>query len=91
MKLAFSPRARGRLREIQTHLAFVADLNTALRVVTRIQQSTEILCDFPGLGPRWQGGETRALIVSGLPYRIHYRLKDDTVHAHTSQKPPRLG
>lgn len=52
MKLDFSPRAKQRLREIQTHLAFVSDLNTALRVVTRIRQSIEILADFPELGPK---------------------------------------
>ena len=41
-------------------------------------------------------GATRVLVVSGLPYRIHYRVDDatDTVEiitvAHTSQKPPRF-
>jgi hypothetical protein len=33
--------------------------------------------------------------VSGLPYRIHYRLNEDRVEiitvAHTSQLPPKIG
>ena len=39
----------------------------------------EMLTDFPRLGARWAEGPTRSLLVSGLPYRIHYRLSDDAV------------
>lgn len=91
MNLIISPRAARRLREIQAHIALDADLNTALRVLLRIRQSVEVLTDFPRLGAEWNGGPTRALVVSGLPYRIHYRLLSDAVEvitiAHTSQKP----
>lgn len=71
MKLIISPRAARRLREIQGHIALDANLNTALRVVLRIRQSAEMLTDFPKLAAEWDGGPTRALVVSGLPYRIH--------------------
>ncbi len=90
MKLVISPRAGRRLREIQGHIALDADLNTALRVVLRIWQSVEMPVNFPKLAPEWDGGPTRALVVSGLPYGIHYRLLPDAVEivtiVHTSQK-----
>jgi plasmid stabilization system protein ParE len=92
MKLTVSPRAVKRLREIQARIALDANLTVALRVVLRIQQSVEMLADFPSLAPEWDDGPTRALVVSGLPYRIHYRLLPDEIEiitiAHTSQKPP---
>ncbi len=94
MKLVLSPRAARRLREIQGHIALDASLNTALRVILRIRQSIEILADFPMIGTRWQDGPTRTLVVSGLPYRVHYRIAGDVVEiitiTHTSQKPPRF-
>ena len=53
-----------------------------------------MLADFPEIAPEWDGGPTRALTVSGLPYRIHYRLRPDAVEiikiAHTSRKPLRF-
>lgn len=95
MKLLISPRAARRLREIQGHIALEANLHIALRVILRIRQNIEMLSDFPELGARWQGGPTRALVVSGLPYRVHYRIAGNAVEiltiAHTSQRPPRFG
>ena len=94
MKLIISPLAAHRLREIQAHIALDGNLNAALRVVLRIRQTAEILTDFPELGPRWRGGQTRVLVVSGLPYRLHYRVEGGVVEnltvSHTSQKPRRF-
>jgi hypothetical protein len=43
-------------------------------------------------GPRWRDTDTRALMVPGLRYRIHYEITKDGVRVltilHTSQKPP---
>ena len=43
------------------------------------------------------GGPTRALVVSGPPYRLHYRINDATAGlveiitvAHMRQRPPRF-
>lgn len=95
MRLFVSTRAVRRLHEIQAYLSLEAGAPTALRVISRIQQSAEMLSDFPELGPEWQGGTTRALNVTGLPYRIHYRLRPGVVEiitvAHTSRIFPRLG
>lgn len=95
MKLVISPLAARRLREIQAYIALASSLHAALRVVLRIRQSTEVLVDFPELGSQWNDGPTRALEVSGLPYRIHYRQRGDHIEiitiAHTSQRPPQFG
>ncbi|HEU0220785.1 MAG TPA: type II toxin-antitoxin system RelE/ParE family toxin [Paracoccaceae bacterium] len=95
MRLVFSPRSIMRMREIQAYIAH-DNATAARRVVSRIRQSADMLADHPRLGTVWKGGPTRALVVSRLPYRIHYRI-DETAGvvevitvAHTSQKPPRL-
>ncbi len=62
----------------------------------RIRQTIELLADFPRIGRKWEGGATRALNVSGLPYRVHYRIDEAaaTVQiitiAHTSRRMTRL-
>ncbi len=94
MKVAFSPRALLRLREIQSYIAY-DNVSAAARVVQRIRQSAEMLADYPQLGVSWDA-RSRALVVSGTTYRLHYRInaKADTVEiitvAHTSHKPPRF-
>ena len=94
MKVIFSPRALTRLREIQAYIAY-DNVNAAATVVNSIRESAEILADHPKLGQQWDA-RTRALIVSGLPCCIHYRIDEDagTVEiitvAHTSRKSPRL-
>lgn len=94
MKVVFSPRALLRLREIQAYIAY-DNVTAAATVMNRIRQSTEVLADHPMLGREWDE-RTRALVVSGLPYRIHYRIDESTeiveviTVVHTSQKPPRF-
>lgn len=94
MKVVLSPRAVLRLREIQAYIAY-DNVAAAVRVVSRIRQATEILADHPWLGPVWSG-HTRALLVTGLPYRVHYRIDESAelveviTIVHTSQKPLRL-
>lgn len=94
MKVVFSDLSRARLHEIQAYIAFDS-ARAATRVADRIIYAAETLADFPELGARWRGGPTRALVVSGLPYRLHYRITGDVVEiitiAHTSQRPPRFG
>jgi len=95
MKLVFSPLALRQLHEVQAYIAY-DNPSAAAKVVARIRQSIETLADFPKLGQVWNDGPTRALPVSGLPYRVHYRVIEaaETVEImlvmHTSRKPPRL-
>ena len=94
MKVVFSPRAVRRHRQIQAYIAY-DNVTAAAKVVNRIRQCAEILADHPKLGREWDA-HTRAFVVSGLPYRIHYRIDEsaDLVEiitvAHVSQKPPRF-
>ena len=95
MKVVFSDLSRARLHEIQGYIA-LHNIRAAEKVVDRIIYAAEMLGDHPRLGTVWRRGATRALVVPGLPYRIHYRVNDVdgrveiiTV-AHTSQLPPRI-
>lgn len=69
-------------------------MTAAAQVVSRIRQCAELPADHPELGTVWRGGPYRALVVSGLPYRIHYRLDEPAglveviTAARTSQQPP---
>ncbi|WP_267901431.1 type II toxin-antitoxin system RelE/ParE family toxin [Amaricoccus solimangrovi] len=79
---------------MQSYIAY-DDIMAAAKVANRIRQSTEMLADHPMLGREWDG-HTRALVVSGLPYRVHYRINERAgvveiiTVAHTSRKSPRL-
>ena len=95
MKVIFSDRSRARLHEIQSYVAF-HNIRAAVQVIDRILYTTELLADHPHLGTLWRAGKTRALVVSGLPYRIHYRVDDARKRiivitvSHTSRKEPEL-
>jgi addiction module RelE/StbE family toxin len=94
MRVILTDRARARLRSIRTYVTR-HNPPAAERVVEKILRAAERLSDNPHLGPRWRDGPTRALVVTGLPYRIHYAVNeaDDIVQvihiAHTSQRPIR--
>jgi toxin ParE1/3/4 len=95
MKVVFSPRAVERLRQIQAYIA-LDNPTAAMSVANRIRRAAEALADHPFLGRPWAAGDTRALLVSGLSYRLHYRVNEPagTVEViavvHTRQKPPLL-
>ena len=94
MRVIFSPRARRRLREINRHIAS-DNPGAAIRAVDRIVYVAGFLADHPRLG-RDYDSRTRVLVVSGLPYRIHYSIDQAAgvveiiTVAHTSQRPPRF-
>lgn len=89
MKVVFSDRAKHRLHQIRSYITNDNPV-AAEHVVVRIRQTVELLADFPMLGPKWREGETRALVVSGLPYRVHYRINANVLEiitiAHTSRR-----
>ncbi len=95
MRVVFSDRATLRLRQIHRYIAEDNPI-AAERVAIRIRQTVELLADFPRIGRIWEDGATRAINVSGLPYRVHYRIDEaaETVQiitiAHTSRKMTRL-
>ncbi|NKC12417.1 MAG: hypothetical protein GKR94_09500 [Gammaproteobacteria bacterium] len=73
MRIVFSKRAENRLRQIHTTIAQDNPIS-ALKVTSRIRQVIELLAEFPYIGREWGDGSSRAMTVSGLPYRIHYRI-----------------
>lgn len=93
MKVVITDRARARLHGIQAYIA-KQHARAAVRVVDRIIYAAAMLEDHPLLGAIRRGGPTRALVVPGQPYRIHYRIAGDAVEIitilHTSQRPPRF-
>lgn len=94
MKLSFTARGSARLAAIQVYLEDHSGPRVAARVIAKLRRSAEMLTDHPRLGTEWRGGPTRALVVSGLPYRLHYRIAGETIViltiTHTRQRPPRL-
>ena len=96
MKIIFSPRATDRLRQIRNYISEDSPIN-AIKTISRIRQVIELLSGFPELGKLWRKTDTRAIVVAGLPYRIHYMInqKEDCIEiitiAHTSQRPPDIG
>lgn len=95
MIVVLSPRAVERLREIQAWIAY-DNLTAAAQVIQRIRQTTEILADHPKLGPVWRRGPSRAIAVSGLPFRVHYRIDEAAGRievitvVHVRQRAPRV-
>lgn len=70
VRLAISPRALLRLREIQAYIA-PGNATAAAMAVSRIRQTAQMVADHPMPEEDWDGS-TRALTVSGLPWGIIY-------------------
>ncbi|MCC7253055.1 type II toxin-antitoxin system RelE/ParE family toxin [Hyphomicrobium sp.] len=91
MKVVVTPSARADLRAIHNYIA-VDNPPAAKRTLARIRRAVESLGTFPELGRAWEGGPTRALSIAGIPYRIHYRVREDELQVlhvyHTARMPP---
>ena len=92
MAVTWSPRARGQLNELVTHIAH-DDPDAADRMIDRIFAATANLESYPALGRPGRIEGTRELIVSGMPYIVAYRVQQERVHIvavwHASQRRPR--
>jgi toxin ParE1/3/4 len=91
LKVVLAPRARADLRAIRHYIA-ADNPPAAKRTLARIRRAVESLATFPELGRAWEGGPTRALSIAGIPYRIHYRVREDELQIlrihHTARMPP---
>jgi toxin ParE1/3/4 len=78
MRLRYSAVAR---RQIQAIGAYIAQDHpaAAVRVIDRIRRTARLLADFPRIGRLGRASGTREWVVSGLPYRIVYEIKDGEV------------
>ncbi|MGH6670782.1 MAG: type II toxin-antitoxin system RelE/ParE family toxin [Xanthobacteraceae bacterium] len=81
---------RNALKDLEAIRSYIARDNpdAANHVVARIRQATERLKSFPFSGRSGPGG-VRLLSVSGLPYIVIRRIRDDTIRIvavfHTSR------
>ncbi len=64
----------------------------AVKVVVKIITAVTLLKEQQGIGRAGRVPGTKELLISGLPYIVPYRVKDDTVQIlrvyHTSRKWP---
>ena len=69
------------LRNLDEEASFVArqDPAAARRLVARIREAAVHLSDHPELGRPGRVAGTRELVVTGTPYLLPYRVKDDSL------------
>lgn len=80
------------LDEIEAYVA--ADCSAvAVEVVLKIIRAVSLIGEQPGIGRAGRVPGTKELVVSGLPYIVPYRVKDEVVQVlrvyHTSRKWPK--
>ena len=76
MKIVWSRRAVQRLAEIRSYIA-KDNPQAAQGVAARILESVDMLAARPHIGRTGSLIGTRELVVSGTPYVIPYRVKED--------------
>ncbi|MDP1658017.1 MAG: type II toxin-antitoxin system RelE/ParE family toxin [Methylotenera sp.] len=83
------------LQNLDDEAAYIAQENpqAASTLVSQVISSVNQLSNFPNLGRTGRVFGTRELVITGLPYIIPYRVKDEVVEIlrvfHTSRKWPR--
>ena len=91
MKVRVTPRA-GRDLESIRDFYFAESPNAADRVAQDILRAIALLRHQPDIGIRSiRQSDVRSKLVTGLPYRIHYRIRGgvlEVLHVrHTSRRP----
>ena len=93
MKLVYSRRALADLDEIASYDSIHASPAVAKSVERRFIEVIERICRAPQSAPRVsQRSLVRVATVVRYPFRIFYRVRDDTIDIlhirHTSRRPP---
>jgi len=78
VKLRWTPRAVADLEEISDYLLLVHPKSWE-RLVGRIENTANYLLQFPHMGKTGLTPGTREFVLSGTPYILVFRLKDDVV------------
>ena len=79
MRVRYTPRAR---RDLEAIYAFIDQHNAdaARAVKLAILRTVKLLGDFPYVGVETdRSPEFRGIVVTGYPYRIYYRIRDNGV------------
>jgi toxin ParE1/3/4 len=96
MKLVYSRRALADLDRIATYYASTASPAIAESIGLRLASVIDRISRAPETAPRVsQRSQVRVVAVVRYPFRIFYRLRDDTVDIlhirHTSRRPLKDG
>ena len=76
MRIEWTKRAIRDLAALQSYIAD-RDAASAKAIVTRIRDSVQRLTTFPASGRPGKKPNTRVVVVSGTPYLVVYRARDD--------------
>ncbi|HYI26592.1 MAG TPA: type II toxin-antitoxin system RelE/ParE family toxin [Bradyrhizobium sp.] len=92
MKLVYSRRALADLDEIATYYSASASPAIAQSIERRLSDVIDRICRVPEAAPRVsQRSQVRMVAVVRYPFRIFYRVRDNTVDIlhirHTSRRP----
>jgi toxin ParE1/3/4 len=92
MKLVYSRRALADLDEIATYYAASASPAIAESIGRRLGDVVDRICRLPEAAPRVsQRSHVRVAAVVRYPFRIFYRVRDDTIDIlhirHTARRP----
>ena len=95
MKLVYSRRALADLNAIATYYTASASPAIAESIGHRLESVFDRISRAPEASPRVsQRSEIRAATVVRYPFRIFYRVRDDTIDIlhirHTSMRPPAI-
>jgi toxin ParE1/3/4 len=94
LKVRWLKRALANL-EAEAEYIFRDSHAAAQRVVLAIEQAVQLLASHPAMGRAGRVEGTRELVVTGTPYIIPYRVREDRVEVlrvfHAARKwPPNL-
>ena len=92
MKLVYSPRALSDLDGIAAYYTASASPAIAESIGRRLGQVIDRICSVPEAAPRVsQRSQVRVASVIRYPFRIFYRVRNDTIDIlhirHTSRRP----
>jgi toxin ParE1/3/4 len=92
MKLVYSRRALTDLEEIAIYYSTHASPTIAAFIEQRLVGVIDRICSMPEAAPRVsQRSTVRAVTVVRYPFRVFYRVRDDTIDIlhirHTSRRP----
>jgi toxin ParE1/3/4 len=89
--LEYAPRYFRRLEDIYERIA-ADNPAAASRMLQRIRTAVERLSAAPAIGRPGRVAGTRELVISGTPYIVPYRIKDDAAQIitvlHSAQRWP---
>lgn len=78
MTLQWTPRAVADLEEISDYLVSVHPKSWE-RLIERIETTARYLLQFPHMGKIGLAPGTREFVLSGTPYMLVFRLREDVV------------